>query len=97
MKFPFTITPEMLQKGLTGLGIAAGQLKQNPLDDEAKELLRDFALRAFASGDATAYVKDALRYVEARDRPPAPSTTRATARVVGSVEVLGDTRKRGSR
>ncbi len=83
----FNLTPELLQKGLTGLGIAAGQLKQ--LDEETKSAASRFAMRALGSGDLNGYLKEALMYVEARDRQP-PRPKRATARVVQEAEFLDD-------
>jgi hypothetical protein len=73
------LTPELLQKGLTHLGIAAGQIKQ--LDEETKAAAGRFAMRALSSGDLNQYVKDALAYVEERDNQP-PRPKRATATVV---------------
>jgi hypothetical protein len=91
----FNLTPEMLQKGLTGLGIAAGQLKQ--LDEETRSAASRFAMRALGSGDLNQYLKDALLYVEERDRQP-PRPSRATARVVEQGEFVEDTGpKRGRR
>lgn len=83
----FNLTPELLQKGLTSLGIAAGQAKH--IDEETKSMASRFAMRALASGDLNGYLKEALRYVEARDNaPPAPRT--ATARVVAQGELVDD-------
>lgn len=83
----FNLTPEMLQKGLTGLGIAAGQIKQ--LDEETRAAASRFALRALGSGDLNQYLKEALAYVEERDRQP-PRPSRATARVVEQGEFVED-------
>jgi hypothetical protein len=91
----FNLTPELLQKGLTGLGIAAGQIKQ--LDEETKAAAGRFAMRALGSGDLNRYVKEALAYVEARDQAP-PRPKRATATVVtGEFEDGTPPRRRGSR
>lgn len=79
----FKITPELLQKGLTSLGIAAGQLKH--IDEDTKKALGRFAMAAMASGDTNGYVKERLAWLEQRDRePPAPSgkTVRVTSRVM---------------
>jgi len=78
-------TPEMLQKGLTALGIAAGQWKD--IEPDTKKALVRFFMAAFASGDANAFIKERLGWIEARDLEPAPAgpARRATARVV-SVE-----------
>lgn len=83
----FNLTPEMLQKGLTGLGIAAGQIKQ--LDEETRAAATRFAMRAIGSGDLNTYVKQALLYVEDRDKQP-PRPQRATARVVAQGELEDD-------
>ena len=82
----FNLTPELLQKGLTGLGIAAGQIKQ--LDEETKAAASRFAMRALGSGDMNGYLKEALRYVEERDKPSKPR--QATARVVEQGELIDD-------
>jgi hypothetical protein len=93
---PFlNLTPQLLQKGLTGLGIAAGQIKQ--LDEETRAAASRFAMRALGSGDLNQYLKDALAYVEERDRQPA-RPQRATARVVEQGEFVEDTSSpRGTR
>lgn len=91
----FNLTPELLQKGLTGLGIAAGQLKQ--LDEETKAAAGRFAMRAMASGNLNRYVKEALAYVEARDNEP-PRPKRATATVVqGEFDDEPSPRRKGVR
>jgi len=87
----FTLTPELLQKALTGLGIAAGQLKQ--FDDETKKALGRFFMRALGSGDANAYVKEALAFIEDRDgdrRAEAERQASARRRVVTAEFVDGD-------
>lgn len=65
----FTLTPELLQKALTGLGIAAGQLRH--FDEETKKALGRFFMRALSSGDANGYVKTALGRLERIERQEA--------------------------
>lgn len=77
----FNLTPELLEMGLTRLGIAAGQLKQ--IDTECKKALIRFVMDATASGNANEYIKERLRWLESyAPEASAPPTTRATARVV---------------
>lgn len=92
----FTLTPELLQKALTGLGIAAGQLKQ--FDAETKQALGRFVLRALGSGDANGYVKERLEWLEDRDQPavePPPRPARSRRTVVDAQFVDGRSRERG--
>lgn len=74
-------TPEMLQRALTGLGVAAGQLRQ--IDDETRALAARFFVRAVGSGNFNAYVQKALRSLEESelDTPPA-RPTRVSSRPV---------------
>lgn len=72
MNIPFS--PALFEMALSRLGIAAGQLKN--IDADAKKALFRFMFRALQSGDANAYIKDALAYLEARSdkaaEPPKP-------------------------
>ena len=83
-------TPEMLQKGLMGLGIAAGQFKN--LDPEVKQALARFAMAAVASGDANGYLKERLHWIDERENAPPkpPPDKRAEARVVATAEFVED-------
>jgi hypothetical protein len=76
------LTPELLQKGLMGLGIAAGQLKN--VDEATKKALGRFFMAAVASGDVNGYVRERLQWLEERDREPVrpASSVRVTSRVV---------------
>ena len=68
----FKLTPELLEMGLTRLGNFVGQFKN--LDADAKKALVRFVMSAAQSGDANAYVKSRLAWLEAHedeiDRPP---------------------------
>jgi len=66
----FTFTPELLQKGLTALGVAAGQLKH--FEPATKLAVGRFLVRAFASGNANAFIQEQLGYLERRDEEPPP-------------------------
>lgn len=80
MPFPFKLTPELLEMGLSRIGAFAGQFKN--LDGEAKKALVRFIMSAADSGDANHYVKSRLGYLDAHeadiDRPP---TVEGKARV----------------
>lgn len=67
---PFQFTPELLQRGLTMLGVAAGQLKH--LQPETKLAVGRFIVRAFASGDANAFIQRELGRIEHEEAEPEP-------------------------
>lgn len=85
MPFPFKLTPELLEMGLTRIGTFAGQFKN--LDTDAKKALVRFIMSAADSGDANRFVKTRLAYLEAHDedidRPP---PVEVKARVVSAEE-----------
>lgn len=82
MKFQFT--PEMLQKGLMSIGLAAGQIKL--IDDEVKAQLARLVMRAVASGNANEFLKERLGWIEERENAPEPEpppkNVRVTSRVI---------------
>lgn len=62
MVFPFKLTPELLEMALGRLGSFAAQFKN--LDADAKKALVRFIMSAAHSGDANAYVKSRLGWLE---------------------------------
>lgn len=80
----FRLSPELLQRGLTALGVAAGHLRN--IDEETKRALGKLALQAAMSGNANAFIKERLRWIDERETEgepaPAPRTVRATSRAV---------------
>ena len=68
MNIPFNSA--LFEMAMAKLGIAAGQLKS--IDADAKKALFRFVFRAVQSGDANAYIKEALDYLEKRDEKPEP-------------------------
>jgi hypothetical protein len=68
----FKLTPELLEMGLTRLGVFAGQFKN--LDADAKKAFIRFVMTAAESGDANHYLKTRLAFIEKHDdeidRPP---------------------------
>lgn len=80
----FRLTPELLQKGLTALGVAAGHLRN--IDEETRLALGRLVVQAAMSGNANAFLKERLRWIDERENEPGPAaparTVRATARAV---------------
>ena len=80
----FRLTPELLQKGLTALGVAAGHLRN--IDEETRRGIAKLAVQAAMSGDANRYLKERLRWIDERENEPEPAppprNVRATARAV---------------
>lgn len=81
----FNLTPEMLQKGLLAMGIAAGNLKL--IEPETKQVVARFFMAAVASGNVNEFVRTKL---EAALAPPPPQTVTAQARVVARGEFDDD-------
>ena len=78
----FNLTPELLEMGMARLGIAAAQLKA--IDTDTKKAFVRLFMAAFASGDANAYLKERLGWIEQKDSEPErpPPTVRVTSRVI---------------
>jgi hypothetical protein len=60
VNIPFS--PQLLEMAMSRLGIAANQLKS--IDTDAKKAMFRFLIKALHSGDANAYIKGALAYVD---------------------------------
>ena len=69
--------------GLARLGVAAAQLKA--IDGDTKKKLVRLFMSAVQSGDANAYLKERLDWIEKRDDEPLPPPppVRAKAQVIG--------------
>ncbi len=86
VNIPFS--PALLEMAMARFGIAAAQLKS--IDTDAKKAIFRFFIQALQSGDANAYIKEALAHLDAwsetrrppEPEPPAPSY-RATSRPIG--------------
>lgn len=80
----FHLTPELLQKALTALGVAAGHLRN--IDEETRRGIAKLAVQAAMSGDANRYLKERLRWIDERESQPEPAppprNVRATSRTV---------------
>ena len=89
---PFS--PQLLDLALEKLGVAAGQLKA--IDGETKGLLAHFFMKALKSGNANAYIKTRLRWMDGFDKGEAPAATReppavkVTSRVVVEGELVDE-------
>lgn len=84
MNIPFT--PALFEMAMARFGIAAAQLKS--IDTDTKKAIFRFFLSALQSGDANAYIKEALAWLEERREkaaappPEPPPAYRATSRPV---------------
>lgn len=84
MDLPFS--PQLFEMAMARIGIAMGQLKS--IDTETKKAILRFFVQALHSGDANAYIKEALAFIDSREKPeatPEPSPApayRATSRPI---------------
>ena len=92
----FKLSPELLEMGMARLGIAAAQLKA--IDTDTKKAFVRLFMTAFGTGDANAYLKKRLAWIEDKDsEPEPPPPVRARSRVVEGKfdEVAGRKSPRG--
>lgn len=71
---PLPFSPQLLEMAMARLGVAARQLEG--IETETKKAMFRFLIQALHSGDANAYIKEAMAYIDERDAraaaPPPP-------------------------
>ena len=85
----FQLTPHLIDLALERLGLAASQLKS--LDTECKRSLIGFMIKAVQSGNANAYIKERLAWLDEYEERKAepPPAVRVTSRAVREEQESG--------